>query len=292
MGAINGQVMNKYKKIREFLLEIWISIYVFIAKISLYRINVKFHNGVSLFDYPEFNWNIVPFPAQKGDVFNADNLATVNRHKFLQAEKFIAARNVAESRWGVPGSVRDISWRLHVMLWASGIALKNQRAKDALFVECGTGRGYMAAGICKYHQFDKNSPLFYLIDIFEPYLTSSDGKVVSNPAHFAYSDGDEEVRNYFAKYNSITVMKGRVPEILHSLPNKPICFLHLDLNNADAEEGALEFLKSRFIKGSVIVFDDYGGHGGESQALIHEKFADSANRNLLVLPTGQAIIIW
>lgn len=284
--------MKHNKNVREFLLEIWISVFIFITKTSLNRLKIYYHNGASIFNYPEANWNMVPFPAQKGDVFNADNLATVNRHQFLQAKKFIDARNAAESRWGDPGTVRDISWRLHVMLWASGLGLKNPCAKDALFVECGTGRGYMAAGICEYHEFNKNSPLFYLIDTFTPYLTSTDGKTISNPAHFAYSDGDEEVKNYFSRYGNIRLIKGMIPDALKNLPNKPICFLHLDLNHADAEEAALKYLEDRFIPGTVIIFDDYGGPGGHDQAKVHEKFANSVNKDLLVLPTGQAVIIW
>ncbi len=84
-------------------------------------IKILKHNGVNLLEYPEKSWSFVPFPDQKGDVFNADNLATVNRHNFLRCPKFMAAKYAAESRWG-GGNVRDISWRLHIMLWASGRA--------------------------------------------------------------------------------------------------------------------------------------------------------------------------
>jgi hypothetical protein len=76
----------------------------------------------------------------------------------------MAAKYAAESRWG-GGNVRDISWRLHIMLWASGRALKIAN-DDAIYIECGTGRGYMAAGIAEYHNFKSNGPNFYLIDNF------------------------------------------------------------------------------------------------------------------------------
>jgi len=45
-------------------------------------------------------------------------------------------------------------------------------------------------------------------------------------------------------------------------------------------------------KGCIILFDDFGGPGGDLQAEVHEKFAKNDGKNLLQLPTGQALIIW
>ena len=63
-------------------------------------INILKHNGVNILDYPDKSWSLVPFPGQKGEVFNADNCATVNRHVFINDPKFLAAKHAAESRWG------------------------------------------------------------------------------------------------------------------------------------------------------------------------------------------------
>jgi hypothetical protein len=68
-------------------------------------INILKHNGVNILNYPEKSWSLVPFPNQKGDVFNADNLATVNRHTFVSDPKFLAAKYAGESRWGGAMSV-------------------------------------------------------------------------------------------------------------------------------------------------------------------------------------------
>ena len=279
-------------KIKEKLLEIWIKIFFLVSNLKRNLIHINNHNGIGLFQYPEKDWNLVPFPFQKGRVFNADNLATVNRHEFLKDENFINARNAGESRWGTPKKVRDISWRLHVMLWAFGLALKKTRTNDVIFVECGTGRGYMAAAIAEYHNLDDRSPPFYLVDTFTSHLVLSSGDTISSPANFAYSDGDDEIKQYFSRYSNIKIIKGLIPEALQQLPKLPIGFLHIDLNNAEAENAALQFLKERLVSGSVILFDDYGGPGGKDQATVHEKFASSTNKDLLVLPTGQAIIIW
>jgi hypothetical protein len=253
-------------------------------------IKIQKHNGADILDYPEKSWSLVPFPHQKGDVFNADNLATVNRHVFKTDPKFLAAKYAGESRWG-GGDVRDISWRLNTILWASGRALKITN-DEAVFIECGTGNGYMAAAICEYHDFRSRSPKFYLIDSFSENLITCEGVETQSPASFAYTDNVIEVKQYFKKYPSVKVVKGLIPLVLEQLSETPIAFLHIDLNNAPAESAALQKLKSRLIPGAIIIFDDYGGFGGQEQALVHEDFATQNGKDLLILPTGQALIVW
>ena len=114
------------------------------------------HNNEDVILYPDKNWSFVPFPNFKGHVYNHDNLATVNRHAFLEDERFNKARQLAESRWmdNNNKSVRNVTWRLHTALWGASVAL-NSGIEDAIFVECGTGRGFMAAGITSYFNFDE-----------------------------------------------------------------------------------------------------------------------------------------
>jgi len=40
------------------------------------------------------------------------------------------------------------------------------------------------------------------------------------------------------------------------------------------------------------LFDDYGGPGGQLQAEVHERFAFKNKKEILTLPTGQAVIVW
>jgi hypothetical protein len=184
------------------------------------------------------------------------------------------------------GNVRDISWRLNIILWASGRALKVAN-DEAIFIECGTGQGYMAAAIAEYHNFRSHGPNFYLIDNYSAALITCEGIATPSPASFAYSDNVIEVKEYFKSYPSIKVVKGLIPGVLTQLPDKPIAFLHIDLNNAPAERAALQQLQSRLMLGAIIIFDDYGGPGGHDQALVHEDFATENGKDLLILPTGQ-----
>jgi len=259
------------------------------------KINITHHNGESIFNYPEKNWNLVPFPNQKGTPFVADNLATVNRHSFTSNKKFQDSKRVAELRWISSNAPRDISWRLNNFLWAFGQNLKHKDIKDSIFVECGTGKGYMAAA-CNYFQFNTNSPDLYLVDRYEEsavtFTKLSQNKTKSFVTLDAYTSDIKEVEEYFSKYPSVKILKGLIPEILEKIPSKSILFLHVDLNSHEPEKEALESLSKNFIPGTIILFDDYGGPGGELQAIEHESFAFKNKKEILTLPTGQAVIVW
>jgi len=257
------------------------------------QINLLKHNGVSIEDYPDKKWKLVPFPSQKGDIYNADNLATVNRHDFTNCMLFANARKSAEKRWGTPGNVRDISWRLHVLLWAFGNANK-EVSQGEIAIELGTGKGYMAAAICEYFNsnIDKKMMPLYLFDVFSKNLELANGESIKSPAQFAYTDQYSEVVEYFKDSEFVKVVRGLIPEVLTTVDKRKIGFLHLDLNNAESEKLALEYLAAKFIKGAIILLDDYGGPFGEAQAIAHKNFATVHGRSILELPTGQGLIIW
>ena len=248
------------------------------------------HNGEEIDFYPTTKgWYLIPFPIEKGIPYNSDNLATISRYSFVRDKKFIAAKSAGDARWG--DNKRNISWRLDIMLscisYALGISDEN-----SIIVECGTGKGYMAAAICEYFKNAKDFPKFYLIDSFISEVPNLNGEQTSGQKSFIYADGADSVKSYFNRYTYVELIKGNIPEVLDKLPcDKEISFLHIDLNSAVAEKAAINVLKNKLKKGAIVLFDDYGGFCCDRQAAVHEAFADDMRFKLFVLPTGQAMYI-
>jgi len=67
--------------------------------------------------------------------------------------------------------------------------------------------------------------------------------------------------------------------------------MHLDLNNADAEIGALKLLFERMVPGAVLVLDDYGWLAYRAQKLAEDPWFAQRGYRVLELPTGQGLLI-
>ena len=101
----------------------------------------------------------------------------------------------------------------------------------------------------------------------------------------------EEVRDRFAPFPNIKVIKGRVPEVLAQDCPEAISFIHMDLNNTIAEIQALDALYDRLTPGGVIVFDDYGWAVAHRQKAAEDQWFAARGLKILQLPTGQGLFI-
>jgi O-methyltransferase len=79
--------------------------------------------------------------------------------------------------------------------------------------------------------------------------------------------------------------------VLEEVAPEHIAFLHIDMNNAEAERGALETLFDRVSEGGMIVFDDYGWTGYREQKESADKFMRMYSLHILELPTGQGLVL-
>ena len=70
-----------------------------------------------------------------------------------------------------------------------------------------------------------------------------------------------------------------------------IAFLHLDMNAAAAETGALEALFERVSDGGMILMDDFGRADLPNLAAAHYPWMEARNHQILELPTGQGLVI-
>jgi len=215
----------------------------------------------------------------RGQWFIADNLITYGHTRgFLTEPRFVAA--VLASR--PEPAERAIAWRTHTLCWAT----ESVATLPGDFVECGTYQGYSAEVLMHFTR-GLQGRRFWLFDLFDPSGGAGEGHRL--PAHAP--DLAERVRARFRPWGNVVVTQGKVPEILAEAAPEQIAFLHIDMNNAQAERGALDMLFDRVGRGGMIVFDDYGWTGYRAQKLSADEFMRERGLAVLELPTGQGLVV-
>ncbi len=188
-----------------------------------------------------------------------------------------------------------IAWRLNTLCWAAKCVLR----VGGDLVECGVYKGDMAWVVVNTLE-PARIPRFYLYDSFEGF-----SEQCSSPEDFPLSPGFlevannlyreeglyERVRDRFAPYPNVRVIKGFLPEALDTESPERIGFLHIDLNSPRAEVAVLERLFDRLVPGGVVVFDDYGWKFFEEQRAAEDEFMAARGYEVLELPTGQGLVV-
>ena len=207
--------------------------------------------------------------------FAQDGLWTNHNHSFIDDDRFQAAYQRAVTAGGFDYGIR---WRAHTALWAASTAAN----VDGAFVECGTGRGFMASAICEYLRWDDRP--FYLYDTFEPTLDSG-------PApNAAYATSADDVRRNFAQWPGVHLVVGKLPATLTEIPDQ-VAFLHVDLNHALSEQAAVRHFWPRMATGAVLVYDDYGFSKYDASRRAADELSHELGFSILSSPTGQGIAI-
>ena len=127
----------------------------------------------------------------------------------------------------------------------------------------------------------------YLYDLFDPTEGGGEGK---HPAAHT-PDLFERVQLRFRALDNVSVVRGKLPHVLSETTPRRIAFLHVDMNNAEAELGALEVLFDRISPGGMIVFDDYGWTGDRTQKHAADTFLRQRSLAVLELPTRQGLVV-
>ncbi len=214
-------------------------------------------------------------------IYTGDNLFTFGRNlSFLSDQKLMDSHaNHANSE-----IEKAILWRIAVVAWA---AFNGMRLGDGDFVECACYKGTTARIVCDYLDFSKHVERhYYLYDLFE-----HDPNMVHHSLPEHSNDLFNSVKAKFIDVPNVTVTQGSVPEILSVVSPSKIAFMHLDLNNAEAEIGALNILFDRMLPGAILVLDDYGWLGYISQKNAEDNWFERRGYKILELPTGQGLLI-
>ena len=210
----------------------------------------------------------------------ADNLLAIGR-----ALSFLEDRRFTDTLQACAREERDlvIAWRTHVLTWAA----KSCLGLEGDFVECGTYRAYSAEVICGYVEPHRHGKRFVVYDLFDPGEAAGVGHRLPSHGNTLFA----EVADRLRPYPGTLVVRGKVPDALPETAPEKICFMHLDMNNAEAEAGALAFLYDRIVDGGMVVLDDYGWAYYSEQRVRADRFAAEHGQFIVELPTGQGLFI-
>ncbi|MFP6746636.1 MAG: TylF/MycF/NovP-related O-methyltransferase [Alphaproteobacteria bacterium] len=219
--------------------------------------------------------------------FFNDNLAAIYRiMSFLYDEKFMTAFSAAKGE----GDKQDEAklWRLHTLAWCGHAALN----VPGDFVECGVYKGLYSAMLTNYLDWGGIDRRFYLYDTFAglPEDWSSEYERESVNIDYDWDGTYDAVRQRFARFPNVEVVKGVVPDIFAERSPAKIAMLHLDLNAARAEIAALDVLAGRLSNGAIVLMDDYGRLEQLALAEALTSWWREHDHHILELPTGQGMV--
>jgi hypothetical protein len=219
------------------------------------------------------------------NVFVGEGLATWHKTlPFFDDPRFVDLADKHSQLLPMP----NWHWNLQTVVWA----IRQAREIEGDFVELGVFRGHTTLFCAEYLDFAAWPKRWFLYDTFDgiPDEQLDPGWAQANNIYkgtFSF----EEVRDRFAHIENISVIQGRVPEILAETSPDRIAFIHMDLNNATAEIQALETLFDRLSSGGVIVFDDFGWAVSRAQHVAETAWFAERGLHILSLPTGQGLLV-
>lgn len=155
----------------------------------------------------------------------------------------------------------------------------------------GVFRGFSTAVAAKYLDFASRAKTWHLYDTFSGIPEDQLDPGLVNPAAFREPSLHESVLRRFAAYPNVIVHRGRVPDVLANGAPARIAFLHLDMNSAATEVGALDALYDRLVPGAYLLLDDYGWYPYRQQKAAEDAFFQARDCRVLELPTGQGLVI-
>jgi O-methyltransferase len=232
-------------------------------------------------------------------VFWGDRLLSLDKSAaFREDPRFAAAMRAVSSDTGATqyASPDGIAWRLHTLVWAARGALH----VPGDFVECGVYKGDMSWVVTELVDLAGAGRSFYLYDTFEGFSPkySSEDDFPLAPQFFHSADRGyhiphlyESVCRRFSEKAYVKVVKGVVPDVLSQISPERIAFMHIDMNSAAPEIGALNLLFERISLGGMVIFDDYGWFLHKKQKDAEDRFMASRGQEILELPTGQGLLI-
>lgn len=214
--------------------------------------------------------------------FAEDGLLCWHNADFLRDDRFKRAYELGKGTGSWHGA--EIRWRAFVICWAANQAVK----LPGDFVECGVNKGGFGRAVVDYVDFSKLPKNYWLVDTFRGLPERFKANAGPIPP---YQECYEEVRTTFGPFPNVKLVRGIVPDVLPQVAAEKIAFLSIDMNSVEPERASLEYFWGKLVPGAMIVLDDYGFFGYERQKLSADEFVAGKGQMVLMLPTGQGLIL-
>jgi len=230
--------------------------------------------------------------------YDADHLTTWHKVPgFMQDERFASAyRRGMDSGHAIgrPWNSHEdihIEWRIAVCCWAAWHATR----LPGDFVECGTNTGIMSLAVCEYVDFNATGKRFYLFDTYsgipESQISPEEQTLKRAGENVQYFDCYEIAKANFSEWPTCELIRGMIPDTLARDPTTEVAYLCIDMNIAAPERAAISHFWPKLTRGAVVILDDYGWAPYYLQKQQHDEFARQQGVEILMLPTGQGMII-
>jgi hypothetical protein len=230
-----------------------------------------------------------------GADFDGDSLVVYNKDvAFLRDEAFMTAYRAGMFSGHKLGRGSDdlrLEWRAHVACWAArrGCALPGD------FVECGVNTGILSLAVCHYTDFNATGKQFFLFDTYcgipAAQMTPDERPARVAESAAVYDECYARAARNFAPFPRARLVRGTVPETLTTVSIERVAYLSIDMNIVYPEVAALEHFWPRLVSGAAVLLDDYGWKNYAAQKAAHDRFAAEKGVPILLLPTGQGLII-
>lgn len=175
--------------------------------------------------------------------------------------------------------------------------LKRSLRFDGNVVEMGVYKGCSAYCIAAQMSFSlggRNSAdkRLILCDTFEgtPAIYDKEKGDINRKGKYADTSVDYVEEKVKKVYGNVEMVQGFIPNSLEKICDNRFCFAHLHLNLYQSTKDALIWLNNRMTDNGMIVIEDYGIDNCEGVRRSVDEYVSENERELIYLPTGQAVI--
>lgn len=234
-------------------------------------------------------YSLMHYISENTSAFNygMDKLYTVHHPNFMDDKSFIKAHDAGIKANNVHTTG---AWDNHIGLFFSSLALR----VPGDFIELGCAEGRFVKAVLSYNGngLGMIGRKYYLIDTFNGLDKNYSTTTEYDQYKEIYDNSSEKkcIKNMTGE-KSVIIIKGSAPLVINRIRSKEIAFMNVDLNCARAELVCLTKLYDRVSVGGIILLDDYCRQYHEEQYNLLKSFISAKRIKVLMLPTGQGVII-